>query len=119
MATPGREPAAADEQAESTATGGFVSPAAGAALPRAQRYIAALGGASNLTVVDACTTRLRLSVVDPNKVSESELKTIGARGVLKRGATGRHRASKNLYLQVRAKNTGSWLLAVSPCPAGL
>jgi PTS system N-acetylglucosamine-specific IIC component len=56
-------------------------------VPRAQRYIAALGGASNLTVVDACTTRLRLSVVDSNKVSESELKTIGARGVLKRGAT--------------------------------
>jgi PTS system N-acetylglucosamine-specific IIC component len=87
MATPGREPAAADEQAESFAAGGFVSPAAGAAVPRAQRYIAALGGASNLSVVDACTTRLRLSVVDANKVSESELKTIGARGVLKRGST--------------------------------
>ena len=67
--------------------GGFVSPVAGAAVPRAQRYIAALGGASNLSVVDACTTRLRLSVVDSSKVSESELKTIGARGVLKRGST--------------------------------
>ena len=87
MATPGREPAAADEQVESFAAGGFVSPIAGAAVPRAQRYIAALGGASNLSVVDACTTRLRLSVVDSNKVSENELKTIGARGVLKRGAT--------------------------------
>jgi len=87
MATPGREPAAADEQAESFSAGGFVSPTAGAAVPRAQRYIAALGGASNLSVVDACTTRLRLSVVDSNKVSENELKTIGARGVLKRGAT--------------------------------
>jgi PTS system N-acetylglucosamine-specific IIC component len=87
MATPGREPAAADEQVDSFAAGGFVSPAAGAAVPRAQRYIAALGGASNLSVVDACTTRLRLSVVDSNKVSENELKTIGARGVLKRGST--------------------------------
>jgi PTS system N-acetylglucosamine-specific IIC component len=87
MATPGREPAAADEQVDSFAAGGFVSPAAGAAVPRAQRYIAALGGASNLSVVDACTTRLRLSVVDSSKVSENELKTIGARGVLKRGAT--------------------------------
>jgi PTS system N-acetylglucosamine-specific IIC component len=56
-------------------------------VPRAQRYLAALGGASNLSVVDACTTRLRLSVVDSSKVSESELKTIGARGVLKRGST--------------------------------
>ncbi|CAE6806400.1 N-acetylglucosamine-specific PTS transporter subunit IIBC [Paraburkholderia aspalathi] len=87
MATPGREPAAEEEQIESFAAGGFVSPVAGAAVPRAQRYIAALGGASNLSVVDACTTRLRLSVVDANKVSESELKTIGARGVLKRGST--------------------------------
>jgi PTS system N-acetylglucosamine-specific IIC component len=87
MATPGREPAAADEQVDSFAAGGFVSPVAGAAVPRAQRYIAALGGASNLSVVDACTTRLRLSVVDSNKVSENELKTIGARGVLKRGST--------------------------------
>ncbi|MEM5295374.1 N-acetylglucosamine-specific PTS transporter subunit IIBC [Burkholderia sp. JPY481] len=86
MATPGREPAAAEEQVESFAAGGFVAPAAGAAVPRAQRYIAALGGAANLSVVDACTTRLRLSVVDADKVSDSELKSIGARGVLKRGA---------------------------------
>ncbi|WP_443797828.1 glucose PTS transporter subunit EIIB, partial [Burkholderia vietnamiensis] len=82
MATPGREPASADAAAESYASGGFVAPAGGAvaAAPRAQRYIAALGGAGNLTVVDACTTRLRLSVVDPDKVSEPELKAIGARG---------------------------------------
>ena len=72
---------------ESFEEGGFVAPAAAAAVPRAQRYIAALGGAANLSIVDACTTRLRLSVVDPNKVSEADLKTIGARGVLKRGAT--------------------------------
>jgi N-acetylglucosamine PTS system EIICBA or EIICB component len=84
MATPGREPAAADEQVESFDKGGFV---AAAAVPRAVRYIAALGGAANLSIVDACTTRLRLSVVDPSKVSETDLKTIGARGVLKRGAT--------------------------------
>jgi N-acetylglucosamine PTS system EIICBA or EIICB component len=87
MATPGREPAAAEEQVESFDKGGFVAPAAAASVPRATRYIAALGGAANLSLVDACTTRLRLSVVDPSKVSEADLKTIGARGVLKRGAT--------------------------------
>ncbi|AIO66167.1 N-acetylglucosamine-specific PTS transporter subunit IIBC [Burkholderia oklahomensis] len=87
MATPGREPAGADTQAQSFASGGFVAPTAGASVPRAQRYIAALGGAANLSVVDACTTRLRLSVVDPNKVSEADLRTIGARGVLKRGGS--------------------------------
>jgi PTS system N-acetylglucosamine-specific IIC component len=87
MATPGREPATTDAEVESYDSTGFVSPTAGATVPRAVRYIAALGGASNLTVVDACTTRLRLSVVDSAKVSEPELKAIGARGVLKRGAT--------------------------------
>src|ERR1700761_8177574 len=87
MATPGREPAGADEQVESFDKGGFVAPGAAAGVPRAVRYIAALGGAANLSIVDACTTRLRLSVVDPSKVSETDLKTIGARGVLKRGAT--------------------------------
>jgi PTS system N-acetylglucosamine-specific IIC component len=87
MATPGREPATADEQVESFDKGGYVAPAAAASVPRAVRYIAALGGAANLSIVDACTTRLRLSVVDPGKVSEADLKTIGARGVLKRGAT--------------------------------
>ncbi|KVD84037.1 PTS N-acetyl-D-glucosamine transporter [Burkholderia stagnalis] len=86
MATPGREPATADAAAtEAAAAGGFVAPAAAAAAPRAQRYIAALGGAGNLSVVDACTTRLRLTVADPEKVSEADLKAIGARGVLKRG----------------------------------
>ncbi|KWK01110.1 N-acetylglucosamine-specific PTS transporter subunit IIBC [Burkholderia stagnalis] len=86
MATPGREPATADAAAtEPAAADGFVAPAAAAAAPRAQRYIAALGGAGNLSVVDACTTRLRLTVADPEKVSEADLKAIGARGVLKRG----------------------------------
>jgi PTS system N-acetylglucosamine-specific IIC component len=84
MATPGREPAATDAQVESYASGGFVAPTAGAGTSRAARYIAALGGAANLTLVDACTTRLRLSVVDAEKISESELKRIGARGMLKR-----------------------------------
>ncbi|MGF6758532.1 N-acetylglucosamine-specific PTS transporter subunit IIBC [Paraburkholderia sp. GAS42] len=88
MATPGREPATADADGEvETSSGGLAAPAAGVAATRAQRYIAALGGASNLTLVDACTTRLRLSVVDSNQVSEADLKTVGARGVLKRGAT--------------------------------
>lgn len=86
MATPGREPAALDAQVESFAAGGYVAPTAGEAAPRAMRYIAALGGASNLTLVDACTTRLRLSVVDSEKISEPALKAIGARGVLKRDA---------------------------------
>ncbi|WP_244814526.1 N-acetylglucosamine-specific PTS transporter subunit IIBC [Caballeronia sp. Lep1P3] len=90
MATPGREPATTDAQTDATPVGvpgvaGGYAPAA--ANTRAAKYIAALGGASNLTLVDACTTRLRLSVADTDAVSEPQLKTIGARGVLKRGKT--------------------------------
>ncbi|MBN3760187.1 N-acetylglucosamine-specific PTS transporter subunit IIBC [Burkholderia sp. Ac-20365] len=88
MATPGREQETPEVANESFSSDGFVAPVAGAAAAtgtRAQRYIAALGGAANLSVVDACTTRLRLSVVDSEKVSENELKSAGARGVLKRG----------------------------------
>ena len=65
MATPGREPATTDAEVESldsTAASFRRLPALACRAP--QRYIAALGGASNLTLVDACTTRLRLSVVD-------------------------------------------------------
>ncbi|WP_244826895.1 N-acetylglucosamine-specific PTS transporter subunit IIBC [Caballeronia sp. TF1N1] len=88
MATPGREPATTDAETSATpVAGGYGTPLPGAANTRAAKYIAALGGASNLTLVDACTTRLRLSVADTEKVSESQLKSIGARGVLKRGAT--------------------------------
>ncbi|UVS97113.1 N-acetylglucosamine-specific PTS transporter subunit IIBC [Burkholderia glumae] len=95
MATPGREPAgdaplAADSLGGPTgAAGSFAAAqvAGDAAAPRALRYIAALGGAANLTTVDACTTRLRLSVVDPEQVSEANLRAIGARGVLKRGGS--------------------------------
>ncbi|ACC69489.1 N-acetylglucosamine-specific PTS transporter subunit IIBC [Paraburkholderia phymatum] len=88
MATPGREQETPDVANESFSADGFVAPVGGSAATsgtRAQRYIAALGGAANLSVVDACTTRLRLSVVDSEKVSDNELKSIGARGVLKRG----------------------------------
>lgn len=88
MATPGREQETPEVANESYASAGYVAPVEGAAAAsgtRAQRYIAALGGAANLSVVDACTTRLRLSVVDSEKVSENGLKSIGARGVLKRG----------------------------------
>ena len=86
MATPGRESATTEAQVESFAAGGYAAPTAGAAMSRADRYIAALGGAQNLTLVDACTTRLRLSVADAGKISETALKAAGARGVLKRDA---------------------------------
>lgn len=72
LKTPGRE---ADDLAAPApvATGGG----------RGADFAAALGGAANLTSVDACTTRLRLIVVDQAAVSEPALKALGARGVVR------------------------------------
>jgi PTS system N-acetylglucosamine-specific IIC component len=50
---------------------------------RGADFVAALGGAGNLVSVDACTTRLRLIIVDQSAVSEPTLKALGARGVVK------------------------------------
>ena len=48
----------------------------------------ALGGAQNLTEVAACTTRLRLVLVDNRAIDEATLKRLGARGILRSSATG-------------------------------
>ncbi|WP_455544242.1 glucose PTS transporter subunit IIA [Intestinibacter sp.] len=44
-----------------------------------------LGGNENLTDLDCCITRLRLTVKDPSKVNEGMLKASGAAGVIKKG----------------------------------
>ena len=55
---------------------------------RGAAFVAALGGSSNLSGIDACTTRLRLVVVDQAAVDEARLKALGARGLLRSGAQG-------------------------------
>lgn len=55
---------------------------------RAGAYIQALGGAENLITVGACTTRLRLDMVDRNKVSDAQLKALGAMAVVRPGHGG-------------------------------
>ena len=48
----------------------------------AEQVLMALGGPSNIEDVDACITRLRVSVKDVAKVDKEELKKIGATAVL-------------------------------------
>ena len=79
-ATPGRlgnyTDENADEEAGSTAktTGGNSQP---------ERIIALLGGRENITLVDACMTRLRVTVKDASKVAgEAEWKAEGALGLV-------------------------------------
>ncbi|MDF3865775.1 N-acetylglucosamine-specific PTS transporter subunit IIBC [Pseudomonas denitrificans (nom. rej.)] len=55
---------------------------------RAPAFIKALGGATNLEVVDACTTRLRLKLTDRNKASDAQLKALGAMAVVRPGKAG-------------------------------
>ncbi|MCY1371745.1 PTS system, N-acetylglucosamine-specific IIBC component [compost metagenome] len=47
-----------------------------------------MGGAENLISVGACTTRLRLDMVDRNKASDTDLKALGAMAVVRPGKGG-------------------------------
>ena len=73
LKTPGREE-------EDTITGGSDDQSEAIA-----RYIVALGGKENLKSVDACITRLRLTLVDNSVLDEPALKALGAKGILKMG----------------------------------
>jgi PTS system N-acetylglucosamine-specific IIC component len=56
---------------------------AAAGSSRALAYVAGLGGKANLTLVEACATRLRVLVKESARVDEGALKAAGARGVIR------------------------------------
>ncbi|MEG2985433.1 MAG: PTS transporter subunit EIIC, partial [Peptostreptococcaceae bacterium] len=53
----------------------------------AKKYIEYLGGSENITKVDNCATRLRLELVDTDKINDKGLKAIGAKGIVKLNKT--------------------------------
>ncbi|MFC1137562.1 AAA family ATPase [Pasteurella multocida] len=55
---------------------------------RANLFIKALGGQDNFQSIDACITRLRLTLVNRNKVDEVLLKLLGSKGNVKLGNNG-------------------------------
>lgn len=78
LKTPGREDASdlvVTDEANSNTEEGL------AQLSRS--YIGAIGGSENLNVIDACITRLRLSVKDASLVNDAQCKRLGASGVVK------------------------------------
>src|SRR5215471_6233966 len=85
LATPGRVEAPLEPSAEAVpvTAGAAVAGGAPAALAAAVGFVRALGGNRNLKLVDACTTRLRLEVVDDSLVNEPALRTLGARGIVR------------------------------------
>ncbi|MGF1690456.1 N-acetylglucosamine-specific PTS transporter subunit IIBC [Photobacterium kagoshimensis] len=77
LKTPGRED---DDVEESGITG---SKETG---ELAKQYLKALGGHGNLENIDACITRLRLTLKDSSLANEKTLKALGAMGVVKLGS---------------------------------
>ncbi|MDF9389876.1 PTS glucose transporter subunit IIBC [Vibrio sp. 1151_11] len=75
LKTPGRE----DDDSDCKVSGAKESS------ELAKQYLKALGGHSNLSNIDACITRLRLSVNDMSIIDEKTLKALGAMGVVKLG----------------------------------
>ncbi|TDT61320.1 N-acetylglucosamine-specific PTS transporter subunit IIBC [Fonticella tunisiensis] len=53
---------------------------------RAAQILEAVGGTENISVIDACVTRIRLTAKDASKVNELRLKELGATGILKMGS---------------------------------
>jgi N-acetylglucosamine PTS system EIICBA or EIICB component len=82
LKTPGREE---EMEGEFTESGAATSGTKYEDL--AVKYLEALGGKDNLTQIDNCVTRLRLKVKDMSKVNESELKRLGAKGVIRLNQT--------------------------------
>ncbi|HJC31500.1 MAG TPA: PTS transporter subunit IIBC [Candidatus Anaerobutyricum faecale] len=79
-ATPGRLGNYMEEEEEE---GGKAS--AGQGSEKAERIIALLGGRENITLVDACMTRLRVTVKDVDKVADLPAwKAEGAMGLIKK-----------------------------------
>lgn len=80
LMTPGREPVTADD-ADDLA---IATDADDDKYTRqAKQIYAALGGADNLTVVDNCTTRLRLQLADTSTINEAAIKHSGTAGINK------------------------------------
>jgi PTS system D-glucosamine-specific IIC component len=76
LMTPGREP---DDEQNQAPTG-----KAGSS-DLAANILEAMGGKSNIAHLDACITRLRVSVKDIRNVDKAQLKRLGAAGVLEVG----------------------------------
>jgi N-acetylglucosamine PTS system EIICBA or EIICB component len=75
LQTPGREPVESETAA--------VTPVMAPGTSRAAAFVEALGGAANLTSVDACATRLRLIVASQNPIDERALQRLGARATVR------------------------------------
>lgn len=85
FATPGRLGNYMDDNAEDAEVTASESGQGKGGNSQAERIISLLGGRENIVLVDACMTRLRVTVKDVDKVAElAEWKKEGALGLLKK-----------------------------------
>ena len=54
-------------------------------MTKAEQILAALGGVENIVQLEACITRLRVEVADPDRLDEEALRASGALGVVRSG----------------------------------
>lgn len=91
LKTPGRE--ADDEETklytrkdvDARKAGGETSKQSGSVDITSALILKGLGGKENISDVDCCATRLRITVIDPSKVDDASLKQSGASGVIHKG----------------------------------
>ncbi|WKS81976.1 N-acetylglucosamine-specific PTS transporter subunit IIBC [Edwardsiella tarda] len=86
LMTPGRELSGAGEEADGNDEDLDLTKDADVS-ELARQYIACVGGSANLTGIDACITRLRLTVKDSSLVNEALAKKLGASGVIRLNKT--------------------------------
>ncbi|MGG4102717.1 N-acetylglucosamine-specific PTS transporter subunit IIBC [Paenibacillus lautus] len=86
LKTPGREEDDDVDTISDDADTAAPSPSSAASNEsKAAKVLANIGGEDNIVSVDACITRLRLVVKDEKAVKDSELKKLGASGVMRLG----------------------------------
>jgi PTS system glucose-specific IIC component len=78
LKTPGREEKL-EEQKPNTKTTGLD-------LDMGEKLVVAYGGATNIVNLEACITRLRITVKDVSKVNKDALKALGAKGFMNVGS---------------------------------
>lgn len=77
LKTPGRE-----DDEDVVGDNGEVEKSSGIA-KKAEGILEAIGGSSNIESIDACITRIRLTVVNGGLIDEKKLKSLGASGIMK------------------------------------
>ncbi len=109
LATPGRE------KGEVLAPGVLAAATGG----RAGAFIVALGGAGNLSAVEACTTRLRLVINNATAVDEVALRQLGARGIVRPSATNLQVVLGPIADQIAGEIRAAMRAAAAPPPGSL